>query len=107
MESTLLSCGLTRDLVLICVSLYARSQCRAGLQLWVNLKSTDKMCDPAYQELKTEQVPEATRNGVTAKIIAGEAFDVQSPVYTRTPTVRARARETAGIAVWLLVGRGR
>ena len=58
-----------------------------GLQLWVNLKSTEKLCDPAYQELKNEQVPEATHNGVTAKIIAGEAFGVQSPVYTRTPTV--------------------
>lgn len=64
----------------------ATDELNHGLQLWVNLKSSDKMCDPAYQELKTEQVPEATRNGVTAKIIAGEAFDVQSPVYTRTPT---------------------
>lgn len=59
----------------------------AGLQLWVNLKSTDKMCDPAYQELKKEEVPEASHDGVTANIIAGQAFGVQSPVYTRTPTV--------------------
>jgi len=57
-----------------------------GLQLWVNLKSSDKMCPPAYQELKSEDVPKVTRDGVTAVVIAGEALGTCSKVYTRTPT---------------------
>ncbi|CAM9815174.1 unnamed protein product [Chrysoparadoxa australica] len=56
-----------------------------GLQLWVNLGSPDKMCEPAYQELKREQIPEVTEAGVTARIIAGTALGTTSPVYTRTP----------------------
>eukprot|EP00299_Pterocystis_sp_00344_P016649 c8355_g2_i2.p1 GENE.c8355_g2_i2~~c8355_g2_i2.p1 ORF type:complete len:246 (+),score=59.01 c8355_g2_i2:251-988(+) len=57
-----------------------------GLQLWVNLSSKDKMCEPAYQELPASSVPVTTVEGVTARVIAGEALGVVSPVYTRTPT---------------------
>ena len=28
-----------------------------GLQLWINLKAKDKMCEPDYQELTKEEVP--------------------------------------------------
>ncbi|CAN0241511.1 unnamed protein product [Ectocarpus sp. 12 AP-2014] len=57
-----------------------------GLQLWVNLKSGDKMVPPAYQELNADEVPRATKDGVTAIVIAGEALGISSPVQTRTPT---------------------
>lgn len=57
-----------------------------GLQLWINLASKDKMVKPAYQELKSEDVPKVTKDGVTAIVIAGEALGVTSKVYTRTPT---------------------
>ncbi|CAM9307871.1 unnamed protein product [Phaeothamnion confervicola] len=57
-----------------------------GLQLWVNLAAKDKMCEPAYQELKKEDIPVAVEGGVTAVVIAGSALGVTSPVYTRTPT---------------------
>ncbi|CAM9375253.1 unnamed protein product, partial [Ascophyllum nodosum] len=57
-----------------------------GLQLWVNLKSKDKMVEPAYQELNKEEIPTVTKDGVTAVVIAGEALGTSSPVYTRTPT---------------------
>lgn len=56
-----------------------------GLQLWINLSAKDKMCDPAYQELKKEDVPRVSKDGVTAIVIAGEALGIKSPVYTRTP----------------------
>ncbi|PHU21249.1 Pirin-like protein [Capsicum chinense] len=58
-----------------------------GLQLWINLSSKDKMIEPRYQELLDEDIPRAENNGVQVKIIAGEAMGVQSPVYTRTPTM--------------------
>eukprot|EP00903_Cladosiphon_okamuranus_P018649 g17164.t1 len=57
-----------------------------GLQLWVNLKSADKMVAPAYQELNADEIPSVTKDGVTAIVIAGEALGTSSPVQTRTPT---------------------
>jgi len=62
-----------------------KSPCR-GLQLWVNLKKSEKMMEPAYQELVDKDIPRVSQSGVTVKVIAGEAFNVKSPVYTRTPT---------------------
>ena len=38
-----------------------------GLQLWVNLRSKDKMVEPSFQELEASQIPTATQNGVTVK----------------------------------------
>ncbi|KAF0912506.1 hypothetical protein E2562_014092 [Oryza meyeriana var. granulata] len=58
-----------------------------GLQLWINLSSKDKMIEPRYQELQSKDISHAEKDGVEVKIIAGEAFGVRSPVYTRTPTM--------------------
>uniref|UniRef100_A0A7N0RBV6 Pirin n=1 Tax=Kalanchoe fedtschenkoi TaxID=63787 RepID=A0A7N0RBV6_KALFE len=58
-----------------------------GLQLWINLSSRDKMVEPNYQELLSEEIPEAEQHGVKVRVIAGESMGVQSPVYTRTPTM--------------------
>uniref|UniRef100_A0A0D9ZFQ5 Pirin N-terminal domain-containing protein n=1 Tax=Oryza glumipatula TaxID=40148 RepID=A0A0D9ZFQ5_9ORYZ len=58
-----------------------------GLQLWINLSSKDKMIEPRYQELMSKDISCAEKDGVEVKIIAGEAFGVRSPVYTRTPTM--------------------
>ncbi|EGD76001.1 pirin family protein [Salpingoeca rosetta] len=57
-----------------------------GLQLWVNLGAKDKLVEPQYQELKADEIPHAEKDGVEAIIIAGKAFGVESPVFTRTPT---------------------
>ncbi|PWZ11545.1 Pirin-like protein [Zea mays] len=57
-----------------------------GLQLWINLSSKDKMIEPRYQELERKDISRAeTEDGVEARVIAGEALGVASPVYTRTP----------------------
>ncbi|XP_060129488.1 pirin isoform X2 [Zootoca vivipara] len=58
-----------------------------GLQLWVNLRSSEKMIEPQYQELKKEEVPKPSQNGVSVSVISGEALGVKSKVYTRTPTL--------------------
>lgn len=57
-----------------------------GLQLWVNLAREHKMVEPQYQELKAEDIPQITKDGVSAIVIAGTALGTTSPVYTRTPT---------------------
>uniref|UniRef100_A0A2K6KNA6 Pirin n=1 Tax=Rhinopithecus bieti TaxID=61621 RepID=A0A2K6KNA6_RHIBE len=58
-----------------------------GLQLWVNLRSSEKMVEPQYQELKSEEIPKPSRDGVTVAVISGEALGIKSKVYTRTPTL--------------------
>jgi len=56
-----------------------------GLQLWVNLKSDFKMCDPQYQELLSSEIPEVTKDGVKVRIIAGTSCGVTAQIRTRTP----------------------
>lgn len=65
---------------------YNGSKRHRGLQLWVNLPKQYKMTEPKYQELRDDQIPKKSNNGVHVKIIAGEAMGVKSPVYTLTPT---------------------
>ncbi|XP_072370443.1 pirin isoform X1 [Scyliorhinus torazame] len=56
-----------------------------GLQLWVNLKSLNKMVAPRYQELQSKTIPKPSRDGVTVAVISGEALGSKSQVYTHTP----------------------
>jgi quercetin 2,3-dioxygenase len=52
-----------------------------GFQLWANLPSADKMMDPRYRDIKSEQIPEVKLpGGATIKIIAGEVAGTQGPV---------------------------
>lgn len=43
--------------------------------------------EPRYQELRSEDVPRAEEDGVSVRVIAGEALGARSPVFTRTPTM--------------------
>ncbi|XP_038658657.1 pirin isoform X2 [Scyliorhinus canicula] len=56
-----------------------------GLQLWVNLKSLNKMVAPRYQELQSKTIPKPSTDGVTVAVISGEALGSKSQVYTHTP----------------------
>jgi redox-sensitive bicupin YhaK (pirin superfamily) len=48
-----------------------------GFQLWLNLPSRDKMCEPGYQDIQSEKIPEFTpQNGVKVRVIAGESHGV-------------------------------
>lgn len=58
-----------------------------ALQLWVNLRSDMKMCEPTYQELSSKQIPKPNKNGVKIAVISGEALGAKSKIYTRTPTM--------------------
>lgn len=57
------------------------------LQLWVNLPRKYKMIEPNYQELKHEEIPIKSENGVEVKVIAGESMGIKSNIYTITPTI--------------------
>lgn len=51
-----------------------------GFQLWVNLPARLKWSRPNYQEVTAQDIPTAQQGGVTARIVAGEAFGVTGPV---------------------------
>ncbi|KAM3128558.1 hypothetical protein pb186bvf_019326 [Paramecium bursaria] len=58
-----------------------------GFQLWINLKSEFKLCDPQYQEIKKQQIPEVDIQNGKVRVIAGQTLDKQGPIYARTPTL--------------------
>lgn len=52
----------------------------AGFQLWINLPASHKMCAPKYQEFPAAEIPEATFDGGSMKVIAGTVDGVTGPV---------------------------
>ncbi|OMJ79800.1 hypothetical protein SteCoe_20104 [Stentor coeruleus] len=56
-----------------------------GLQLWVNLKSTDKLCEPFYQEKSNELLSKAHTDGIDITIIAGQSLGIRADTITKTP----------------------
>jgi redox-sensitive bicupin YhaK (pirin superfamily) len=56
-----------------------------GFQIWVNLPKKAKMVAPHYQEIAAANIPEAQANGVTVRVIAGEALGTKGAVQTTTP----------------------
>ncbi|MFC1747686.1 pirin family protein [Pseudomonadota bacterium] len=44
----------------------------SGFQLWVNLPGAEKMKDPYYRDIASENIPVKTIDGTTYKVIAGE-----------------------------------
>jgi len=51
-----------------------------GFQLWVNLPAAQKMGMPRYQEVSAGSIPAAERDGVKARVVAGEFDGVRGPV---------------------------
>lgn len=52
-----------------------------GFQLWVNLPARDKMCEPRYQEIAPEEVPEvAVDGGGKVRVIAGSVGGTVGPI---------------------------
>ncbi len=56
-----------------------------GLQLWVNLPAAEKMCEPAYQDLRADAVAVALADRAVIRVIAGDLFGLTGPGSTRTP----------------------
>jgi len=56
-----------------------------GFQVWVNLPKKDKMCRPNYQDVSKDKIPVVTKDGVTVKVIAGEAYGTKAIVTTKVP----------------------
>jgi redox-sensitive bicupin YhaK (pirin superfamily) len=64
-----------------------------GIQLWVNLPRSDKLTNPAYQDLRSGQVQLVTSYdaGSLVRVIAGEVDGHQGPGSTHTPMTLVHA----------------
>lgn len=51
-----------------------------GFQLWVNLPSAQKMSQPRYQEVNSDSIPTAEKDGVKVRVVAGEYEGIHGPV---------------------------
>jgi redox-sensitive bicupin YhaK (pirin superfamily) len=90
-----------------------------GFQLWVNLPRGEKRMRPRYQELPSSRIPLGRAEGVSVRVIAGEALGQKAVIDTRTPilylhaTLEPGARtalavpETFDAFVYVFGGRGR
>ena len=46
-----------------------------GVQLWLNLPAKNKLCEPWYRDIQSEEVPEITTDqGVLVRVIAGQSY---------------------------------
>jgi len=45
-----------------------------GFQLWLNLPAKNKLCEPGYRDIQSQDIPEVvTADGVLVRVIAGES----------------------------------
>jgi redox-sensitive bicupin YhaK (pirin superfamily) len=71
-----------------------------GLQLWVALPTEDEETAPAFDHYPAEALPSVSLpGGATARVLAGSAYGVTSPVRTRSPLVYVDVRMPAGSSV--------
>ncbi|MEO0028410.1 MAG: Quercetin 2,3-dioxygenase [Pseudomonadota bacterium] len=53
-----------------------------GFQLWLNLRSHQKMCTPWYRDIQSESIPEVhTEGGVLVRVISGQSHGVQGAMH--------------------------
>lgn len=64
-------------------------------QIWINLPAKNKMTDPGYEMIWTEDVPEIKDKGVEIKVITGSWDDVQAPDAPNASWANNRENEVA------------
>jgi redox-sensitive bicupin YhaK (pirin superfamily) len=79
---------------------------RHGFQIWVNLKRADKLMTPRYKDVPASAIPVVhPAEGVTARVVAGEAFGASGPVHTVSPWTYAHVTLAPGAKTTLPVAR--
>lgn len=72
-----------------------------GLQLWVALPQALQECAPTFAHTPAEQIPQLNLPGCTVRVLAGQAFGLNSPVQTASPTLYLDVKLDAGQALAL------
>ncbi|EKK00655.1 pirin family protein [Rhodopirellula baltica SH28] len=78
------------------------------VQLWVNLRSTDKAAPPKYQDLRDEQFPRFSlpNDAGSVRVIAGQLGDAEGPASTFSPINLWDIQLTGNAAATLTVPAG-
>lgn len=58
-----------------------------GIQTWVALPQVHEEMDPEFLHKASSTLPEIKRDGVRLRVIAGRAFDAESPVRVHAPAL--------------------
>ncbi len=58
-----------------------------GLQCWVALPAAKEETDPSFFHRDADELPQVKDKGVTARVVAGQAFGSRSPVVTASDTI--------------------
>ena len=56
-----------------------------GFQIWINLPAKHKKMEPRYQDVPAKESPTVEKDGVWARVIAGECLGVNSSIDTMVP----------------------
>jgi len=56
-----------------------------AFQLWLNLDSKNKFCDPRYQQFRASEIPTYEDASIKTKVISGEVFGVKGLIEAITP----------------------
>ena len=67
-----------------------------GLQCWVALPREFEETNPAFAHFAAAQIPQLDLNGVTLRVVAGDAFGMTAPAAVHSPLFYVEARMAAG-----------
>ena len=67
-----------------------------GFQIWVNLPAKDKMMNPRYQDLSASESPIVEKDGVWARVVAGECLGAESSLDTVIPITYVHVKMEPG-----------
>jgi redox-sensitive bicupin YhaK (pirin superfamily) len=67
-----------------------------GFQIWVNLPAKDKMMNPRYQDITSDDSPTIDKGGVWARVIAGECLGIESSIDTVIPITYVHVKMEPG-----------
>lgn len=58
-----------------------------GIQTWLALPTDEEDCEPSFAHYAAERIPAVRAQGLTGRLLIGEAFGVNSPVKTASKTI--------------------
>ncbi|MCB9589138.1 MAG: pirin family protein [Polyangiaceae bacterium] len=72
-----------------------------GVQVWLGLPQADEEIEPRFEHYPAEGMPALEQDGVSLRVIAGEAYGLRSPVKVHSPMFYVDAELSAGSTVSL------
>lgn len=74
----------------------AENNVLSGLQLWLALPEADEEIDPEFHHYAAEAIPQLDIDGVSVRVLIGNAYGITSPVKTFAETLYVEATLEAG-----------